>query len=384
MSGWHSLQFVSTFHALLQIAGLMVAAVVIATGITVYHFWNRWSELVAIADRTRSRYLPHWRGDTEMTLHNALIEIAILGTAAMLATGYAAFAYGQRKTELVAAAHAAGIAKVRYETDVLRRALETSEGRRLDAAATLRDELDRVEKRHDAETGILRDALERARARSADSTRRAADEEAQARLVAEIEALRRANGQAASRHAAELAELRQRLNQGEVRRVTLVESMRWEIKRAEASAAAQISRLEEKLAQAQRKLASLQSHRRLSIEEKHALIDALTPYAGQQVTIAAIAGDEDGKAYAQDFVEVFEAAGWEHPAVAYRNWDRDPVGVEITLNEHDGRAGRINTGVGALINIARKLSLTDGNTIYMAAEVPAGQVQLKIGRKRPR
>jgi hypothetical protein len=32
----------------------------------------------------------------------------------------------------------------------------------------------------------------------------------------------------------------------------------------------------------------------------------------------------------------------------------------------------------------RKLSLTDGNTIYMNGEVPAGQVQIKIGKKLPR
>ena len=102
------------------------------------------------------------------------------------------------------------------------------------------------------------------------------------------------------------------------------------------------------------------------------------------MVIAAIDGDEDGKGYAADFAEVFEATGWEHPEVDYRRWDRDPVGVEITLNEADGRAGRVNTAVGALINIARKLSLTDGNTIYMAGEVPSGQVQVKIGKKLPR
>jgi len=60
------------------------------------------------------------------------------------------------------------------------------------------------------------------------------------------------------------------------------------------------------------------------------------------------------------------------------------VGVEITLNEADGRAGRVNVAVGALINVVRKLSLTDGNTIYMNGEVPAGQVQIKIGKKLPR
>ena len=40
--------------------------------------------------------------------------------------------------------------------------------------------------------------------------------------------------------------------------------------------------------------------------------------------------------------------------------------------------------MGALINIARKLSLTDGNTIYMNDAVPPGQVELKIGKKLPR
>ena len=41
-------------------------------------------------------------------------------------------------------------------------------------------------------------------------------------------------------------------------------------------------------------------------------------------------------------------------------------------------------GVGALINIVRKLKLIDGNTVFMNAEVPAGQVQLKVGKKSPR
>ena len=214
--------------------------------------------------------------------------------------------------------------------------------------------------------------------------RHRATEETEARLAAEIETLRHANDQAAARHAAEIAELRGRLHQAETRRVAIVESLRWEVQQAEARAATEISRLKQQLTQTERKLAALQSRRRLSEDEKDALINALRPYAGQRIMIAAIAGDEDGKAFAEDFVEVFDAAGWQQPAVAFQRWERDPVGIEITLNENDGRSGRINGGVGALINIARKLSLTDGNTIYMNAEVPAGQVQIKIGKKLPR
>jgi hypothetical protein len=445
MSGWNSIQSVGTLHTLLQIIGLLVAAAMIAAGMTAYHFWSRWDALTAIAEQARQCYLPRWRsGDTAMVLHNAFVEIAILGIAALLAIAYAASQYGHRKVELTAAAHAAAIAKVQSETDALRRALADRDALAVNVLAlrnTLRE--DRV--RHLAEVAELRREIERAQARRAtalndgetearllaeiDALRRSREQatarhgsevtelrqrlqqaearriatmeslrgevkqaearaaqsgEAEARLLAEIGTLRRDSEQATARHATEVAELQQRLQQTESRRVASVESLRWEVKQAEARAATEIERLNEQLARAERKLAAIQATRRLSLEEKHALIDALSPFAGQRVMISAIAGDEDGKAYAQDFVEVFEAAGWQHPAVSYRSFDRDPVGVEITLNDADGRAGRINASVGALINIARRLSLTDGNTIYLNAEVPSGQVQVKIGKKLPR
>jgi hypothetical protein len=445
MSGWNSIDSVGTLHIALQTIGLLVAVVVIAAGMTAYHFWSRWDALTAIVEQARRRYLPRWRScDTAMTLHNAFVEIAILGIATLLAIAYAASQYGHRKVELAAIAHAAELAKVQYDVDALRRALAERDARIVNALAlrtTLRE--DRV--RHLAEVAELRRELERAQVRRATAlaegetearlvaeidtlrrgheqaaarhagdvaelrqrlqqaeTRRATaveslrlelkqtearaaqSSEAEARLLGEIDTLRRGHDQTTARHAGEVTELRQRLQQAESRRIATVESLRWEVKQAEARAAGEIERLSEQLARSERQLAALQATRRLSQDEKHALIDALSPYAGQRVTISAIAGDEDGKAYAQDFVEVFEAAGWQHPAVSYRSFDRDPVGVEITLNEADGRAGRINASVGALINIARRLSLTDGNTIYLNAEVPSGQVQVKIGKKLPR
>ena len=83
MSGWHSLQSVTTLHILLQAAGCLVAVLVIAAGVTAYHFWSRWNDLVAIVDGALRRYLPQWRSDTAATLHNAFVEIAILGIAAI-------------------------------------------------------------------------------------------------------------------------------------------------------------------------------------------------------------------------------------------------------------------------------------------------------------
>lgn len=206
---------------------------------------------------------------------------------------------------------------------------------------------------------------------------------ARAALTAQSEQLRRHSEDAQRRSGdgaqmqAELLRLRQALAAAESRL-------------AEARAAgelrrdAEVSRLQRKLADAETRLAALERHRRLTEHERHALIEAIKPYAGQKVTVAAILGDDEGKVFAEDIVAALDAAGWEHDGeggISYRQWDRDPIGIELTLNEADARAGRIAPGVGALINVMRALGLSRGNTIYMTSELAAGEVMLKVGRK---
>jgi hypothetical protein len=126
------------------------------------------------------------------------------------------------------------------------------------------------------------------------------------------------------------------------------------------------------------------AQKRLSQDQKLFLIEALRPFAGQKVSIASIRGDEDGQVLARDFVSVLDAAGWDHDAkagIAARQWDRDPIGIEVTLNEKDARAGQVTVGIGALIDVVRQLGLAYDNTIYMNDEVPSGQAQLKVGKK---
>jgi hypothetical protein len=137
---------------------------------------------------------------------------------------------------------------------------------------------------------------------------------------------------------------------------------------------------ESQLTELQRK----QMQKRLSEDEKRLLIEALTPFAGQRVAVAASLGDDESKTLAEDFVAVFDAAGWDHggdDGISVQRWDRDPVGIEVTLNESDARAGRISVGIGALINAVRKLGLVYDNTVYMNREVPSGQALVKVGKK---
>jgi hypothetical protein len=185
-------------------------------------------------------------------------------------------------------------------------------------------------------------------------------------------------GQAArlQRQEKEIAELQRQYKDIEARRAA-------EAKRS----AAEIVSLQLRLKDADNQFVEFQrtlGQRRLTKDEREALIAALKPFAGQKITIASIAGDDESRLMADDLVAVFDAAGWDHSGeegVAFKTWDRDPVGIEIALNEDDARAGRISAGVGALINAVRRLGLTKDNTIYMHGDVPAGEAQVKVGKK---
>lgn len=147
------------------------------------------------------------------------------------------------------------------------------------------------------------------------------------------------------------------------------------------------SELRQKLIEAENKVAELeklQAQKRLSNEQKRFLIEALRPFAGQKVAVASILGDDESKRLSQDLASVFDAAGWDHAGEAgvfAQQFPRDPIGIEVTLNEEDARAGKISAGLGALINATRQLGLVYDNTIYMGSEVPSGQALLKVGKK---
>ncbi len=147
------------------------------------------------------------------------------------------------------------------------------------------------------------------------------------------------------------------------------------------------SDLRQKLNDAENKIAALektQTEKHLSPEQRRYMIEALRAFPGQKVSIASIRGDDEGGALAREFVSVFEAAGWDHhgdAGVTVQDWPRDPVGIEITLNESDAREDHIAEGVAALINVVRKLGFVYDSTVYMDNDVPAGQALLKVGKK---
>jgi hypothetical protein len=58
---------------------------------------------------------------------------------------------------------------------------------------------------------------------------------------------------------------------------------------------------------------------------------ALSPFAGQKVTVATVMGSDDGLGFANDFIEVFRAARWAVDLV----FASTIVGHQAMLSRHE-------------------------------------------------
>ena len=129
-----------------------------------------------------------------------------------------------------------------------------------------------------------------------------------------------------------------------------------------------------------------QQQRRLSVEQKHILISALSPFRGQKVSVARIMGDVEAEPLADDFVEVLVKAGWDFggkPGTDQSAYDKDPVGIEVTLNQAEVEAGRLPPAAKALIVSLAKLSIINGDNAFVNPGIPADSIEIRVGKKPP-
>src|SRR6266850_1702687 len=85
-----------------------------------------------------------------------------------------------------------------------------------------------------------------------------------------------------------------------------------------------------------------------------------------------------------DFVQVFDTAGWDHNGdhgIFETNYDIDPIGIQITVYPVGERHGMANAAIMALVKIIRDLNLFDGGGSAGSPEVPAGELQFRVGHK---
>jgi hypothetical protein len=127
-----------------------------------------------------------------------------------------------------------------------------------------------------------------------------------------------------------------------------------------------------------------QRQRRLSDEQKRTLIAALSPYQGQKISVVRIMGDTEAEPPANDFVDVLVAAGWVFdgkPGVVQAAYDRDPIGIEPTLNQVEAKAGRIPPALPVLVDTLLQLNLIRERKGFANLNVPIGRIELRVGRR---
>jgi hypothetical protein len=146
--------------------------------------------------------------------------------------------------------------------------------------------------------------------------------------------------------------------------------------------------LQNQLAEANRKTAELeqqQAPRRLSEAQKQTLITALSPYRGQKISLLTILGDAECKQFLQDFMDVLDAAGWDHNGgngILYSMFQgNDPVGVAVLVSEQEAAAKRGPPGVMPLIENLAAFDIVPPKRIFSNPTVAVGEIKLVIGKK---
>ena len=127
-----------------------------------------------------------------------------------------------------------------------------------------------------------------------------------------------------------------------------------------------------------------QAPRRLTATQRAALVELLSPHRGQAVSVACIMGDIEGKTFAEDFVSALRQSGWlfeGEPGVGQAVYDKDPVGVEVTINESEARGNRVPTAAMALVDALKKTNVLSGNAIFVNPKTPPNLIELRIGKK---
>jgi hypothetical protein len=161
------------------------------------------------------------------------------------------------------------------------------------------------------------------------------------------------------------------------------EKQQKEIDEAKAFHAAQVEELKKETERTGRKLGAFQrqaTDRQLSPAQGNALIQALSAFPGQKITVVCIANEPEGCRFAEAFKSVFVASGWNCEGVnqvAYTGGQ--PVGIEATVNQAEAQAGRIPRAADRLLRALIVLGLS-GQEIFVHPAVPAGQIEFRVGR----
>jgi hypothetical protein len=144
---------------------------------------------------------------------------------------------------------------------------------------------------------------------------------------------------------------------------------------------AEVEALEQKLAKTAKAAIEAEAPQRRLTREQQQILASLSRFRGQKLSIQSVAGDGEGNIFKNDFVLVFERAGWDFRGrISEATLVPTPSGVQVAINEAEAKAGRAPQAAASLLETLLQAGIVGQKTMYMSSSVPMGEVRLIVGK----
>lgn len=120
--------------------------------------------------------------------------------------------------------------------------------------------------------------------------------------------------------------------------------------------------------------------RHLSEAHKGALMKALTPLAGSKVHVISALGDAEARAFADDFISVFKAAGWNLGEGASEGVFEGSRGITVVVNQGNLQSNIVPRGANELFEAVTSLGLTNAKG-FCCGQTPPEIIAFMVGSK---
>src|ERR1044071_832494 len=136
----------------------------------------------------------------------------------------------------------------------------------------------------------------------------------------------------------------------------------------------EIAALQRELEEARRQEASL----RLTSIGQQALLDALSPFAGQQIEIVSTPGDLQAQQFANDFASVAREAGWNATSISEAALTTNHSGIDVLYKEPP-RDEVPPPALAALVDVLVDLRILPARSVTICEELASEIIRLAVG-----
>jgi hypothetical protein len=138
----------------------------------------------------------------------------------------------------------------------------------------------------------------------------------------------------------------------------------------------EIAALQRELEETQRQAASL----RLTTIGQQALVDALSPFAGQQIEIVSTPGDLQNQQFANDFASVAQRAGWNATSINEATLTTNHSGIEVLYREPP-KDEVPPPALAALVDVLVDLRILPARSVTICEELASEIIRLAVGTR---